>query len=232
MVKQIDRVFKGFSRETFEFLSNLQLNNSKVWFEAHKQDYQEYLLRPLQDLVTDLSGSMLGIDHSFETSPRINKTISRIYRDIRFSSDKAPYKTCMWITFKRPALNWKDAPAYFLEICPDSYRYGMGFFCASTDTMASLRELIDQEPEEFLQEISFYAKQKVFSLEGNKYKRILDRTKPEELLDWYQRKNLYLVSNRKVDERLLSRDLVDDLTSNFGLLAPFYHFLRKIKYRV
>ena len=152
-----------------------------------------------------------------------------MYRDTRFSKDKSPYKSSMWIAFKRHSENWKDAPAYFFEISPDSYRYGMGFYQAAKDTMDRLREKIDKTPDEFLRAISFYSKQKAFELAGEKYKRLLDKNKPVEIQEWYQRRNLYLVCNRKIDDCLFSRELVDDLISGYSLIAPLYNYLWKIK---
>ena len=119
--------FSGFSAETLGFLRGLETNNNKPWFEAHRGEYQEHLLRPFQLLVAGLSEPMLAIDPHFETRPAVDRTLSRIYRDIRFSRDKSPFKTRMWLTFKRPSRDWKTAPAYFFEISPDRYRYGMGF---------------------------------------------------------------------------------------------------------
>ncbi len=68
--------------------------------------------------------------------------------------------------------------------------------------MTLIREIIDENPKEFLKAISFFAKQKTFVLEGEKYKRIIDKTKPEKIQNWYQRKNMYLVCNRKIDDTL------------------------------
>lgn len=223
--------FKGFSEDTIVFLKNLKINNNKQWFESHKQDYENFVLAPLKSLVSDLGGLMLSIDQDLEINPAVNKTISRIYCDTRFSREKAPYKTSHWITFKKPRKAWKDAPAYFFEIAPDSYRYGMGFYGATPDTMAKFRNLIAEKPEEFQKAISFYAKQKTFVLEGEKYKRVFDETQTREIQDWQQRKNLYLVCNRKIDDRLFSDKLVDDLVSGFSLLADFYHFLLKVNQR-
>ncbi|MBN1220352.1 MAG: DUF2461 domain-containing protein, partial [Anaerolineae bacterium] len=115
MDKEQDK-FEGFAPETLEFLRNLKANNNKTWFEAHKQEYQEYLLQPLQALVADMGNFMLSIDPYFEVTPAVNKTISRIHRDTRFSRDKSSYKSTMWITFKRPRKDWQDAPAYFFEL--------------------------------------------------------------------------------------------------------------------
>ena len=220
--------FSGFSKETLDFLRNLKTNNNKQWFEAHKQIYQKYLLEPLQNIVMDLSEFMLSIDSYFEVRPKIDKTISRIYRDTRFSKDKSLFKNNMWITFKRPSKDWKNAPAYFFEIFPDWYRYGMGFYSASKNIMDRFRETIDNNPEKFLKTIAFYSKHQIFILEGEKYKRILDQNKSEDIQDWYQRKNFYLTCNRKIDNILLSRELVNDLIFGFGLLAPLYNYLWRI----
>lgn len=221
--------FTGFSQNAPTFLRNLAANNNKAWFEAHRQEYEEHLLEPLKALVSDLSGFMLSIDPDFMTIPSVDRTISRIYRDTRFSKDKSPYKTTVWITFKRPIRNWQDSPCYFLELGVDYYRFGMGFYSAAKDTMDRLREIVDKRPAEFLKVVSFFAKQDVFVLEGEKYKKILKGTLPADLQEWYQRKNLYLVCNREIDETLYGRRLVDDLISCFGIVAPLYHYLWKLK---
>lgn len=221
--------FNGFSQESLDFLGNLKANNNRMWFEANRQVYINYLLEPLQDLVVDIGAFMLTIDPYLEVTPAIDKTISRIYRDTRFSRDKSPYKSTMWITLKRPNKEWKDAPAFFFEMSADSYRYGMGFFSASKKTMDKFREMIDKKPQEFLKAVSFYSKQQIFVVEGERYKKILDKSMPEEIQHWYQRRNLYLVCNKKIDTRLFSSGLVDDLISGFSLIAPFYHYLWKMK---
>jgi hypothetical protein len=66
-------------------------------------------------------------------------------------------------------------------------------------------------------------------VEDEKYKRILNGPMPGKIQDWYQRKNLYLVCNRKNDNRLFSKELINDLISGFGLISPFYHYLWSLK---
>jgi len=75
--------------------------------------------------------------------------------------------------------------------------------------------------------ISFFAKQRTFVLEGEKYKRIIDNSKPDIIQNWYQRKNMYLVCNRKIDDTLFSGKLVDDLIYGFSMIAPFYYYLQQ-----
>ena len=222
--------FAGFSRKALKFLRGLKTNNDKAWFQAHKADYEEYVLQPFRNLVTDLGDFMLNIDPCFEITPAVNKTISRIYRDTRFSRDKSPYRNTMWFTFKNQNKDWTTLVCgYFFELSEASYRYGMGFYNAAPAIMSKFREMIDENPKEFAKAISFLDKQKTFVLEGDEYKRIIDKAKPAKIQNWYQRKNIYLVCNRKIDDVLFSSKLVDDLIKGFGLIAPFYHYLEKVR---
>ncbi|NOY78574.1 MAG: DUF2461 domain-containing protein [Calditrichaeota bacterium] len=227
-MKKISR-FTGFSNETFSFLKALQTNNNKDWFEAHREVYVRFLVDPLRCLVNDLGHFMLIIDPHFDVTPAINRTISRIYRDTRFSKNKSPYKTTAWITFKRPGKDWRNSPAYFFELSADSYRFGMGFYGASPNTMSSVRQRIDKKPEEFEKVIALYKKQDVFHIEGEKYVRIINKEKSEEIQDWYQRRNLYFVCTKRINRILFSERLVENLSSSFFLLAPLYQYLLKVK---
>ena len=229
MKESEEKRFKGFSPKTLKFLKDLKNNNNKTWFKTHKADYEDYVLRPMKDLVSDLGYSMLDIDPCFEITPAVNKTISKIYRDTRFSKDKSPFRSVVWFTFKNQKKDWTThVCGYFFELSIDSYRYGMGFYNAAPVIMSKFREMIDENPKEFLKAVSFFYKEKTFVLEGEKYKRIIDKTKPEKIQNWYQRKNMYLVCNRKKDKILFSNKLADNLVYGFNLIAPFYHYLQKI----
>lgn len=220
-------MFKGFLPETISFLINLKENNNKAWFEANKTNYQKFLLKPLHELVIELSPFMLSIDPLFEVNPK--KAVSRINRDIRFSHDKSPYRANMWIAFKRIYLDWKVEPTYFFEILPDYYRYGMGFYNIPRETMNKIRAMIDSDNKEFQKVNSLYKKQEIFVLEGEKYKKTLKPNLSADLNEWYQRKELYFVCNKKIDERLYGPILVDDLIEGFKLLAPIYRFFIELK---
>jgi len=220
--------FRGFPSKGLDFFRELAVNNNKVWFEAHRQEYEQFLLEPLKGLVAELAGAMLAIDPELVTIPAVDRTISRIYRDTRFSRNKSPYKSCLWITFKRPTKDWKDAPCFFFEVSAETYRFGMGFYSASRETMDRLREFIERRPAEFRKQVEFLEAQNTFVLEGGQYKRPLNPALPAELQEWHRRKNLYLVCNRDADGRLLSKKLADELRNGFTTLAPLYHFLWRV----
>ena len=225
--------FQGFSRKTFAFLRDLGRNNDRAWFEAHRGVYEEHVLQPLRDLVSDLADPMLGIDLSFEVEPAVSKTISRIYRDTRFSRDKSPFRNCMWLTFKRSGKDWsRYIPGYFLEINPTWYRYGLGFYDAAPELMAGFRRRIDDDPRSFLKVVAWFDKQDVFTLEGEPYKRPIAQDKPEPIRTWYQYKSFYLSRNCHIDDAILSPKFADQLAEHFALAAPLYHYIRRIASQV
>ncbi|MBI3393112.1 MAG: DUF2461 domain-containing protein [Nitrospirae bacterium] len=220
----------AISPQLLAFLADLGSNNNRAWFEKNRNRYEEYVLRPFRMLVEDLGGFMLSIDPDLEVRPRVGGTISRIFRDTRFSRDKSPYRSTVWIVFKRPGNDWgADAPAFFFEVTPKGYRYGMGFYSASPETMRRFREAIDRSPREFLKIARACLKQNWLTPEGETYKRVLAASKPAEVQNWYQRKSLYLVRNRPIEKRLFDPRLIDDLIRAFRLATPLYRFLWEVK---
>lgn len=216
--------FRGFSPRALAFFEELAANNNKAWFETRRDDYQTLLQEPLKELVASLSETMLAIDSELLTIPAVDKTISRIHRDTRFSRDKSPYKTCLWLTFKRPSSEWKDRPCFFFEITADRYRYGMGYYSASKGTMDALRRFIEEQPQRFRQAVAQLPQDR-FTVEGESYKRLVNPEIPDDLQPWHRRRNLYLVCNRRPDERLFSVEILEDLRNGFEQLAPFYRLL-------
>lgn len=81
--------FNGFSKETIQFFRDLEQNNNKLWFEAHKNDFEHYVMDPAKDFVVTLGTSLQTIAPEVHADPRVNKSIFRIYRDTRFSKDVA-----------------------------------------------------------------------------------------------------------------------------------------------
>ena len=209
MLMNKEKFFSGFSQETLDFLKNITANNSKSLFEENRHIYEKYLLQPFKNLVADLAGDMLLIDGSFNVQPAVNKTISRIFRDTRFSKDKSLFRGNMWLTLKRNSENWKVEPAYFFEIFSDWYRYGMGYYSASRETMDLFRLTIDEKPTRFMKAIDFFHAQNLFELKGENYKRAIPNRHPPIIQPWYQKKSFYLVCNKKIENVLFSSQLVE-----------------------
>ncbi len=220
--------FQGFSPETFSFLQALELNNEKEWFEENRENYQINVLQRVQQLVVSLSDFMLTIDSDFETAPMVDKTISRIYRDTRFSKDKSPYRPNVWIAFKRRVNDWKIIPTFYFEIFTDGYRYGMGFYNADKTYLQHFREDILANQTKFLEIVSFLKTSDIFTLEGNDYKKELIKGLPQDLSCWYQKKSFYLSCTKPLEQVLFEKGLSEKLKNDFSLLIPLYHYLWEI----
>ena len=84
--------FPGFSKDTPKFLRGLSKNNNKKWFDAHRDDYEAHYLEPAKVLVSALGERVARIAPNVSAEPRVNGSIFRVNRDIRFTTDKTPYK--------------------------------------------------------------------------------------------------------------------------------------------
>lgn len=83
--------FTNFSPRALTFLRGLKKNNRKEWFEAHRDEYERQLKSPLAALIEEIDVALAEIAPEIVGSPK--KSAFRIYRDVRFSKDKSPYKT-------------------------------------------------------------------------------------------------------------------------------------------
>ncbi|WP_145331584.1 DUF2461 domain-containing protein [Paenibacillus xylanexedens] len=221
--------FQGFTEEALQFLEQVRENDSKTWYEENKPRYEKLLLDPFKQLVSGLAPDLLLIDPLFEVTPSVNKTISRLYRDTRFSKDKSLYRSTMWFTFKRPKADWLEAPSFFFEISPLSFRYGMGYYSANRESMDIFRAKVLANLDVFYKTIQPMSDEGRYEIEGDKYKRSLHPDLPSELKEWIDRKNLYLVHNSTDIQRLFSSVIADELLTGFKQLEPIYHYLCKVE---
>jgi len=213
-----------FTRETLDYLVQVKKNNSKEWYEANKNRYNDVLITPLKQLVTELSATMAAIDPEFQLEPRVDRTISRIYRDTRFSKDKSLYKDRMWITFKKKGQDKNDFPVFFFEVSPDGYFFGMGFFSASVRSMNAIRSKIDRGEKKFLEVVGRLETGGVFKVEGDMYKRSRYGGETPAITSWYNRKNIYLISYSDKLDDVFDPELAGKLKTGFESLTPLYRF--------
>ena len=220
--------FKGFSKETLNFLTEVKLNNSKAWFEGHKTEYDKYLLNPLQQLTISLTPLINSIDPNIQISAKAGKTISRIYRDIRFSNDKSLYRDNAWISFKRKDNEQVNYPEFYLYFTPVHYEYGMGYYCASKKVMDKFREILENDPEEFEQSITFFNdKENKLEIFGDQYKKVVKNSAKDELQTWFKFKTFAISKKSDIDDVFFSQDIEKEIWAAFEKLKPLYWFLLK-----
>lgn len=215
--------FLGFSEQTVQFLWGIRFNNERPWFEAHKQEYIDYVQTPLRTLAETVYDTFNAAHPELELIVRV----SRIYRDARRLYGRGPYKSNLWFTLRSAGEDWNELPAFWFGIHPDGYGYGLGVYDARPAAMARFRRQVDEDPGPMLRLAKAFARQDRFRLDGEEYKR--PKGHPEPPLDrWYNRKRLDLYYEALPDARLYSPDLAGDVLSGFESLLPYYNYFKTI----
>jgi uncharacterized protein (TIGR02453 family) len=223
--------FAGFSRQAVDFLFENRLHDSRAWFEEHREEYNRLVLTPLRSLVVALTPTMLQIDPQFTVDPTVNKTIARIYRDVRFSKDKSLFRDSTWITFMRNKRFWAGLPGYYFWLGQNGFSYGFGYYEASTESMRLMREMILKNDRAFRPAFRAMENQSRFAVGGPRYKRSKYPGQPPELRQWLDVKSISFDCESHDETLLFSPALADALREGFLQLKPVYDFILAVEAR-
>ena len=116
-----------FSKKTIKFLRELKKNNNREWFEKNKDRYEEEVRSPALGYIEAMGQPLYKISpHFIASAKKSGGSMMRPYRDIRFSSDKTPYKTNVGIQFRHAAGKDVHAPGFYLHIEPGEFFLAAG----------------------------------------------------------------------------------------------------------
>ena len=130
--------FEGFSPDAFQFLVDLALNNDRSWFQPRKADFERLWKRPLEALCVALGAELA--DRSLTLSADPDRSPFRIYRDVRFSADKSPYKTAVSASF--PWTGPGGGVGAYLHLEPGACYVGGGMWHPAPARLAAWRAMI------------------------------------------------------------------------------------------
>jgi uncharacterized protein (TIGR02453 family) len=134
--------------ELFTFFRELRKNNNREWFAANKERYETQVRQPLLKFITDFGLRLAEISPHFVADARpVGGSLFRIYRDVRFSGDKSPYKTAAGIQFRHESGRDVHAPGFYLHLEPDSIFAGVGLWQPDKSSLNRIREAIVDNPE-------------------------------------------------------------------------------------
>ena len=139
-----------FSKETFDFLSELKKNNSREWFNSNKGRYEEFVKEPFLEFITAVGPQLRKISPNIVADPRPSGgSFFRIHRDVRFASDKSPYKTNAGGHFRHVAGKEIAAPSYYLHLEPGMSFLAGGMYMPDSSGLLKVREAIVARPSEW-----------------------------------------------------------------------------------
>lgn len=217
-----------FTKQTFAFLSVLAEKNERGWFEAHQQEYEDFVRTPALDFIRDMSDEMPAISRHFLAQPKkVGGSLMRIYRDTRFSKDKTPYKTNIGIQFRHEVGKDIHAPGYYLHIEPGECFVGIGLWHPDAEALFKIREAIVQKSEAWLVARDDKAFRKHFALEGDSLANApRGFAKDHPLAEDLKRKDFIGMATLS-EATVTSNKLRAQVVERFRESAPYMRFLCK-----
>lgn len=142
--------FDGFPADTIRFLTELAKNNNRPWFLANKARYERSVRAPALAFIEAMAPRLERISpHIYADASPVGGSLMRIYRDTRFSNDKAPYKTNIGIQFRHERGEDAHAPVLYLHIEPKGCFLACGIWRPDGETLTRIRTRIASEPDEW-----------------------------------------------------------------------------------
>jgi uncharacterized protein (TIGR02453 family) len=133
--------FEGFSRDAIQFLADLALHNERTWFQPRKGDYERLLKEPLEALCAALGERFEASGLPLRADPA--RSPFRIYRDVRFSADKSPYKTHVSASF--PWAGEGGGVGAYFHFQPGEMLAGGGMWHPEPAQLAAWRRVVDTD---------------------------------------------------------------------------------------
>ena len=202
----------------FDYLSDLAQNNHKEWFDAHKDTYEQaknistlffkkiYAEIALRDTVSPLK-------------------VYRIYRDLRFSKDKTPYKTHFGCYIQRKQPHYRGG--YYIHLSPEETFIGGGFFEPNKEDLLRIRQEISLDGQGFEKVMNSKAIQQEFGGEvwGEELKTAPKGFEKDDPMIAYLRKKQFLLKRDYTQQEALTQELDQKMTKGLLAMRPFFDFM-------
>lgn len=214
--------YNGIKGEDIELLCLNRFNDSKSFYEEHKEQLKQGITLPLRKMVLDLSDVLYDIDDKMMLDPV--RCVSRIYRDTRGNRSKIKYRENMWVFFRRYKKEYPQAPFYYFEFYPNSFGYGIVFWTWRTSAFQVLHNMIIEQPKRFLDAVKACEDAGFVFDCRDYYKKDKYPDAPDELKPYLLAKNMSFTYNSFDLTRIEKSDLIDEINLAFDISRPMYEF--------
>ena len=206
--------------DIFSFFSELENNNTRDWFEPQKARFKalEGEMKQFASVLTSAMNEHDSID-KFK--------LFRLYRDVRFSKDKTPFKTHFGISFHRekPALRG----GYYLHIKPGDNFIATGFWNPEKDDLKRIRKEMELDADEFRELMAQPSFKSVWgTLEGEEVKTAPKGFSKEDPNIDLIRKKAYLFTKKYSDKEVLAKDFLQKVNADFKAVRPFFDYMSSV----
>ena len=207
-------------QKTFDFFKSLGKNNNREWFNTHKAEFKS--------LETDIKKFYNAVLENLRIHDDVDKLkIFRIYRDIRFSKDKTPYKTHFGGSFnrKKPSLRG----GYYLHISPGDSFIATGFWEPNKEDLFRIRKEFEIDDSQIRKIISKKNFKEVWGdFVGDELKTAPKGFDKEHPAIDLIRKKQYIFTKKFDDKEVLSANFLDKLDESFKTIGPYFDYMSDI----
>jgi uncharacterized protein (TIGR02453 family) len=221
-----------FSDQSLAFLRGLARHNRREWFEAHRGEYEQVLLRPMRDLVEEMDVRLARLAPEMVGDPR--RSIFRIYRDVRFSKDKSPYKVhfACWF-FHRDASHrvgqesHGGGAGFYFHFQPGSSLDAGGIWMPPREALGKLRDAMAEKPAAFVRTVKAPAVRRRFGEldEEAVLTRVPRGYAPDHPAAQWLRYKSFTLSRGLSDAQVTGKTLPDLLAEDFAAMLPLVRWV-------
>ncbi|MFH6769302.1 DUF2461 domain-containing protein [Gaetbulibacter aquiaggeris] len=206
------------SPSVFDFLKKLEKNNNREWFNAHKKEFKS--------IETDIKKIYNVVFDNLKTHDDVDKVkIFRIYRDVRFSKNKQPYKTHFGGSFLRVKPGLRGG--YYLHIAPNNESFiATGFWEPNKEDLLRIRKEFEMDDEEIRNIINEKSFKNIWGdLVGDELKSAPKGFNKEHQAIDLIRKKQYIFTKKYTDTEVLDADFLSDINTAFQAIRPYFNYM-------
>ena len=211
---------QAIPKNTISFLKELKLNNNREWFNENKDRFNT-----IQSQVKIFAQE---VNDSLNVSDNIEKIkIFRIYRDLRFSKDKTPYKKNIGMAFHRAKPQLRGG--YYLEISADESFIAVGFWNPNKEDLLRIRKEIEIDGQEFKRIVNQKKIKEIWGdLKGDEVKTSPKGfTSDHEYIDLIKKKQFIFIKKLK-EKDILDEKFQNELVNYFESIRPFFDYMSEV----
>lgn len=215
-----------FPKQGLIFLSDLKAHNDKLWFQQHKDRYQTFVKEPFIQIITDIVKNLIPHSHLLPDT-KVSEYIFRIYRDVRFTKNKLPFKTFLGAYLDHEGTQ-SDQAGYYVHIEPQNSFIACGLYQPTAEQLKKIRQEIVYETETWEKILSNPELIQHWNglYNGIRYKKLPNDVKAYPELANYTTLKQFLLWKSIPDELVTSLSYTEYCITLFRIAVPFVNFLR------
>lgn len=203
-----------------KFLSSLESHNDRDWFEQHKDQFRTH-----QAVFKKFNENLFGEMNKHDELEAMK--IFRIYRDVRFSKNKTPYKSHFASSFKRVKPKYRGG--YYMHIKPGASFIATGFWNPIKEDLFRIRKELELDAQDFQEIINDETFVKTWGkLEGDEVKTAPKGFSKEHKNISFIKKKQFIFTKSFSDEEVIAPDFVDQVNNSFAAIRTFFDYMTDV----